>query len=193
MDLRELEKLITNLSLEELSEFREWFQHFCSRSLDDGSADYQPQTSIHDEVLVCLDELWNSVLIRRQYERRALKDAGMTNLKANVGWLPPRPSMLEAKRTFEKDLYPSIYEAIEQLDLLRGGKDLEELFRPSATVVFLGSGKYGVEIFIRRDEEPLLVKKFDDPHQARTWAMKKGEEYVTHHGVPSGTTLLLIG
>jgi hypothetical protein len=186
--LQELQGAVANLSPEELIRFREWFEQSGV-----GRRRAKDEVSYHDEILVCLDALWNSLLIRRDYERKALKKAGMSSFKSQFGHLPPRPSMLEAKQTFEKDFYAGIYDAIEQLDLLRGGKELHELYKPSAMVVFLGSGKYGVEVFLRRDREPLLFKGFSDPHQARGWIIKNGDEYAAQNGAPSGTKLLLIG
>jgi hypothetical protein len=149
----------------------------------------QPQ-----EVLAALDILWNCKSIRSDYELRVLESrrqsAGIPKVASYFGKLRERPSMLEAKQYFEREFYEATEEALNQAERVRKGSSAEAAFKPNAKVFFAGSGKYGVEIFLKRDVSPLVVNGFGGHNEAVRWLRDKGAAYAETHGAPAGIRLI---
>lgn len=146
------------------------------------------------EVLAALDVLWNCKSIRSDYELRVLETArqgsGIPKMASYFGKLPERPCMLAAKQYFEREFYEAVEEALDQAERVRRGANSEAIYQPNARVFFAGSGRYGVEIFLKRDVTPLIIDGFGGHNDAARWLRDKGTAYIEAHGAPVGTKLV---
>lgn len=141
---------------------------------------------LHQEVLVLLDALWDHRDIRRQYEYEAFEKAGMTKIGRLLGKFP-RPNMHAAKIAFETNFYSTLWNALQELELVRSGKTAADVFVPTMRAVFIERGKYRVEVCLTRDREPILIGDYHHVEVANRWIIENGKEWLRQNGFPQVT------
>jgi hypothetical protein len=149
-----------------------------------------------DEVQAVLDVLFMSRTINWEFEQKMWREAKSKldyTLKDKLtGRLPSRYWPGWAKNECDKALRELVTLALEQAEKIRKGKEVEDIYPPTASVVQIQSGQWGVELYLGRAGVHMR-DGFESPQGARNWAIYSSKDYLREKGMSEGTKLNIVG
>jgi hypothetical protein len=149
-----------------------------------------------EEIQAVLDVLFLSKTINWEFELKARRESGgkldYTIKDKLLGRLPTRYSPGWTKHLCDEALRHLVIFALEQAERVREGDKAIDIYPPTAVIVQIQNGAYGVELYLGRAGVH-MVDSFKDYHDANIWLRYKSEDYLQQKGLPKGTKLNVVG